>query len=185
MSTNTITKIIATSVASLAALSMLAGCSSSSRAEDRILAKLDSMQQEIDDLKNSQSTGSSAGSTDSDAASGSKTDSKDSAAPSDASGFDEQITALEGRAGAAVETAKKATAPANRADAPKAYIDAKAPLEAIDAEADTLEDQLETAVRSGAIDRQTYFQLDHRLDSVDDKLDQGKDALELIMGVDD
>lgn len=188
MSNNTIIKIIATSVVSLAALSMLAGCSSSTSAEDRILAKLDSMQQEIDDLKNGRDTGSSTGSNDAkgpDSGSQATDSGNGSNGTTSSNDFEKTIADLEKRAASASDAAKKAAVPSNPADRPRAYMDAKAPLEKLDNETDLVDDQLEAAMRSNQIDRQTYFQYEQRLDAIDDTLDRADDHLELSMGVDD
>lgn len=179
---NTMTRIVATSIAAIAALALVGGCTSS--ADRQILEKLDSMQQEIDELKNGQ-TGGTSGSTDSTDGSGSSADSNDSQSSTGTNDFDAAITDLEQQAASAVETAGSVSVPSNLADRPKAYIDAKAPLEQLELQIDSLEDQIEAAVRSGAIDRQTYFTFDTRLDAIDDSLDQAGDALELRMGVDD
>ena len=186
-----ITKIISAATASLAALALLTGCSLTSGSDDRILAKLDSMQREIDGLKGSNGSSASNPSGDgatndaagTDAGGSNGTDS--SSAPTDENGFEQSVADLEKRADDAVATARAAKAPTDASQRPQAYIDAKAPLETLEHEADRLEDQLETAVRSGKLDRQTYFSLDQRVNAVDDKLDQGADALERIMGVDD
>ncbi|QOL31109.1 hypothetical protein [Bifidobacterium eulemuris] len=182
------TRIIATSITAIAALTLVGGCTSS--ADQQILNKLDSMQQEIDDLKNSQ-TGGSSGTTGSTDGSGSSNDSSSGTGSSDTQSstntddFEATITDLEQQAASAVETAGNVSVPSNLADRPKAYIDAKAPLEQIELQVDSVEDQIEAAVRSGAIDRQTYFTLDTRLDAIDDSLDRASDSLELRMGVDD
>lgn len=186
MSTSTTqTRVIASLVASVAALSLLAGCTGGNDATERIMDKLDTMQQEIDSLKESVAAGGTATGQGTGSSSDSTGSSNSTQAPADKSGFETKLADLEQRAAAAVDTAKKATVPANAADRPKAYIEAKAPLETLENEVDALEDQLETAMSAGAIDRQTYFALDQRADAIDDSLDQAKDALELIMGVDD
>ncbi|OZG63306.1 hypothetical protein BLEM_0009 [Bifidobacterium lemurum] len=172
------TRIIATSVTAIAALTLVGGCTNS--ADQQILDKLDTMQQEIDDLKNSQNDGTS-DTTDSTDGSGSS----NSQSSTNTDDFDATITDLEQQAASAIETAGNVSVPSNLADRPQAYIDAKAPLEQIELQVDTVEDQIEAAVRSGAIDRQTYFMFDTRLDAIDDSLDQACDSLELRMGVDD
>lgn len=173
----------------LAAALSFGGCANGNAATNEILDRLDTMQQELDELK-TDINGSSSGSTDaggspSDTGTGSDTGTDPAAAPTDASGFDTAIADLETRVAEAVATADAVAVPANAADRPQAYFDATRPLEALDDEVDRLDDQVENAHRAHTIDRGTMWSLEDRLDAVDDQLDHAKDSLERRMGVDD
>ena len=155
---------------------LLAGCSSSNT-DQEILDKLNQMETEIAELKGTQAPG---GDQAVDAASSASTDAN--AAVSD---FETPIADLESRAAAAVETADAVAVPQAAADRPQAYFDAKAPLDALESEADRLEDQLEAQYRQGALERDAFWGFDQRLNAIEDSLDNAADRLELRMGVDD
>lgn len=162
---------------------LLAGCSSSNT-DQEILDKLNRMETEIAELKGAQASDggqtADAAASGQNAASSASTDT--SAAASD---FETPIADLESRAATAVETADAVAVPQAAADRPQAYFDAKAPLDALESEADRLEDQLEAQYRQGALERDAFWGFDQRLNAIEDSLDNAADRLELRMGVDD
>lgn len=181
---------IAVAVFAAAALTMtLGGCSGGGgNATNEIINRLDTMQQELDDLKADTDAGSST--LGSQNGSGSQNGNRNgngtsSSTPTDSAGFDTAISDLEQRVSEAVSTANAVSVPSNAADRPQAYFDATKPLETLDDEVDRLDDQIESAHRAGTLDRNALWSLEQRLDAVDGQLDQAKDSLEHRMGVDD
>lgn len=168
---------------------LLAGCSSSNT-DQEILDKLNQMETEIAEFKGSQAEN---GNQSADAAA---SDQDASAASADSTGADSSTDAADGdieatladletRAAAAVQTADAAAVPQDASARPQAYLDAKAPLETLEHEADQLEDQLEMQYRQGSLERDTFWGYDQRVSAVEDSLDGASDRLELRMGVDD
>lgn len=169
----------------LAALSVSLGGCTGNDATDEILNRLDTMQQELDDLKTGVEGSDATGSTDS-GTGGSQSDSTDSqSADTDATDFEATFADLESRVDEAVATADAVEVPGNVGDRPQAYFEATRPLESLDDEIDMLDDQIEAAFHAGTIDRDAMWSLEQRLDAMDDKLDDAKDSLEWRMGVDD
>lgn len=172
-------------VAGLCALALsstlFASCSSSS-ADQEILDRLDQMETEIAELKGSSAANN--GQTPESSASSQDASSESSLADTAASDIEATIADLEARAATAIETADAVAVPQASADRLQAYLDAKEPLEALDREADELEDQLETQYRQGAIEREAFWGYDQRANAVEDSLDDAADRLELRMGVD-
>lgn len=165
---------------------LLAGCSSGTDRE--ILDKLDRMEAEIAQLKDAQSAdGGQSGDAAADAGQPSSdgTAAQGAPSPADAAGMEAAIADLEARAADAIATADAVAVPDDPAQRPQAYFEAKAPLETLEHEADTLDDQLEALYRQGAVDADALWALDQRIDAVEDKLDHSADNLELRMGVDD
>lgn len=163
---------------------LLAGCSSSNT-DQEILDKLNRMETEIAELKGAQaSDGGQTGS----AAADSTVAGQDAVAnPSDAADTDLEaaIVDLETRSISAFQAALATAVPSAIADRPQAYVDAKAPLESLEHEADLLEDQVEAHYRQGTIDQSTFWSYDKRLSEVERSLDEASDNLERRMGVDD
>lgn len=169
---------------------LLAGCSSSNT-DQQILDKLNQVETELDELKENQS-----GSTDAsgavDTASGTAADQNASSANGTSQGtaassadMEAAIADFETRAAEAVSTADAVAVPQNSNDRVQAYFDAKAPLETLEHESDSLEDQAEALYRQGAIDQATFWQYDQRISAAEDSLDNAADRLEQRMGVDD
>lgn len=169
---------------------LLAGCSSSNT-DQQILDKLNQVETELDELKENQS-GSTDASGAADNASGTASDQnassdngtlQDTAASS--ADMEAAIADFETRAAEAVSTADAVAVPQNSNDRVQAYFDAKAPLETLEHESDSLEDQAEALYRQGAIDQTTFWQYDQRISAAEDSLDNAADRLEQRMGVDD
>ncbi|MBM6699031.1 hypothetical protein H7U32_01545 [Bifidobacterium pullorum subsp. saeculare] len=179
MDMTTTTRTIAASLAALTTLAGLAGCSSTS-SDERVLDKLDGIERRLDDLESRQGAGSGGAASPDDAGDNGATTSGGTAAD-----LERAVADYEAKAKAAAATAGQAAVPSTPADRPKAYVEAKAPLETLSHQIDELDDRLEAAVMQGSIDRTTYFSLEQRLDQADDTLDQAEDRLEAAMGVDD
>lgn len=168
----------------------LSGCvAPQNNNNDEVLAKLDAMQAQIDDLQAAQREDGSSG--DEGAGSDGKSDdtpSGQNAATSASSSVDDlsaQLDDLSARVDEAVATAGKVSVPANAPERPRAYFDAKQPLEELERELDVLEDAIEVAYREGSITREDVWALEKKEDAIDSALDRAGDDLELRMGVDD
>lgn len=162
---------------------LLYGCSSSG-SDQEILDKLNQMEGDIAQLKDSQAA---SGEQNASSGQGDASASGSAAASEIASADDLEATIadLESRAAGAVETADAVVVPQDPSARPQAYFDAKAPLEALEHEADTFEDRIEEEYRQGSLDRETFWTLDQRVSVVENSLDSAADNLERRMGVDD
>lgn len=158
---------------------LLYGCSSSG-SDQEILDKLNQMEGDIAQLKDSQ-----AASGEQNASSGQGDASAAASEIASADDLEATIADLESRAAGAVETADAVAVPQDPSARPQAYFDAKAPLEALEHEADTFEDRIEEEYRQGSLDRETFWTLDQRVSVVENSLDSAADNLERRMGVDD
>ena len=184
------TPVLATALALAIGGAALTGCVAPQSNNDEVLAKLDEMQAQIDKLKAGQEASAAddaASKSADDAATNGSTNGTDYSVTA-GSGVDEftaRVDDLAQRADEAAATAASAAVPQDPANRPKAYFDAKAPLEELDHELDRLDDAIEAAYAQGSITREDVWTLEQREDAIDDVLDRAEDDLELRMGVDD
>ena len=171
---------------------VLTGCfapqvSNNDEALDEVLERLDEMQAQIDALEANQNDGESNSSTDDTSATDDTTDtqSETSSDASSMSDFEAQLEDLSARVDEAVATAAAVEVPTNAADRPQAYFDAKAPLEKLENELDSIDDAIELAYRQGLLTQSEVWALEVQEDAIEDALDQAEDDLEIRMGVDD
>lgn len=177
---------------------LLAGCSSSNT-DQEILDKLNQVETELAELKGNQSgntdasgaadgtseTGADASSAAANQNAAATNGSAQSAAATTSADMEAAIADYEARVADAVATADAVAAPQNPNDRVQTYFDAKAPLEVLEHESDTLEDQAEALYYQGAIDQATFWKYDQRISAADDSLDKAADGLEWRLGVDD
>lgn len=171
---------------------VLTGCfayqaSNSDEVLDEVLLKLDEMQAQIDALEANQNDGESDSSTD-DASTGDGTADTQSGTSSDASSaadFEALLDDLSARVDEAVATAAAVEVPSSNTARIQAYFDAKAPLEELELELDSIDDAIEAAYRQGSLTQSEYRSLENLGDTIEDALDLAGDDLERRMGVDD
>lgn len=180
-------RLAAAALGATLAIGALTACSPfSSSSDDKILAQLNSMQQDIDALKQQDSNSNANGNgTSSGSDAGTNSGNNSGSTGTDAASLSTSIDDLSNRTKEAVNTALATTVPQSITDRINGYVTAKAPLDALDREQDLLEDRVEQASRAGTIDRDTFWKLDQELSNIEHTIDQAENQLELRFNVDD